>query len=424
MLQYTPVTETTTRQPISSHDPYAAFRVPQLWQYMLGNMLLFMGMGAQGLAIGWEVYQRTGQAFALGLVGGVQAIPMILLSLPAGYLADRFDRKALCVVCLCGVAACSLGLAWLSACHGPIGWMYLLLLLDATMATLGRPARAAIFPMLTPPDVFENAMKWRTSLDQISAVGGPAVGALILVWSLPGVYIANAACALLVIGLLLAMRIQTGPSTAGSMSLATVLGGLHFVRGREVLLATMSLDLFAVLLGGATYLLPLYAKDILHVGAAGLGWLRAAPAVGAFVMAILLAHLPPMKRAGRAMLLAVFGFGVATIVFGLSHHFWLSWAMLCLTGALDNVSVVVRHTLVQLLTPDHMRGRVSAVNAIFIGSSNEIGGFESGTVARFFTPTISVVAGGIGTLVIVLLWAGLFPNLRRYGALSEEKAGD
>jgi len=403
--------------PAATHDSYAAFRVPHLWRYFLGTVLLQVGMGAQGLAIGWDIYQRTGQPFALGLVGGVQAIPMFLFSLPAGYLADRFDRRKLIALCLCGVGLCSLGLALVSYYRGPILFMYLLLLIDATMMTLQRPASSAILPMLVPPEVFENAMKWQSSVNQLSAMSGPALGALIIVWSIPAVYAINAFFAFLITVLFFSLHLKPSPTAAGRMSLATVWAGVEFVWGRKTLLAPISLDLFAVLLGGAVYLLPVFARDILKVGEFGLGWLRAAPAVGAFGMAILLAHLPPMRHAGRTMLLAVAGFGVATIIFGFSRNFYLSWAMLCLTGALDNISVVVRHTLIQLHTPDAMRGRVSAVNSIFIGSSNEVGGFESGLVAQAFTPVFSVVSGGIGTLLVVAIWSLAFPRLRRFGTL-------
>ena len=403
---------------VASTHPYAAFRVPGVIRYLLGSILVQIGMGAQGLAIGWEIYLRTGKPLALGLVGGVQAIPMLLFTLPAGYLADRFDRRRLIACCLLGVAACSLGLAWESHVHGAIGWMYLLLGLDATFMTLQRPASISIFPALVPPEFFENAIKWRSSLDQLCAISGPALGALIIIWSTPAAYALNSVFAILFIGLLLSLRLKPSPTAAGAMSLANVLAGVHFVRSRKVLLANISLDLFAVLLGGAVYLLPAYARDILHVGKLGLGWLRAAPAVGACCMALTLAHLPPMRRAGRTMLLAVAGFGLATIVFGLSRNFVLSWAMLFLTGAFDNISVVVRHTMVQMLTPDEMRGRVSAVNWIFIGSSNEIGGLESGLLASLTSPLKSVVLGGIGTLAVVAVWALGFPNLRRFGVLS------
>jgi len=375
-------------------------------------------MGAQGLAIGWEIYLRTGKPLALGLVGGVQAIPMLLFTLPAGYLADRFDRRRLIALCLIGVAICSLGLAWESHTHGAIRWMYLLLGLDATFMTLQRPAGISIFPSLVPPHIFENAIKWRSSLDQLCAVAGPALGAVIIAWSIPAAYTANAICAIVFIALLLSLRLKPSPTAAGAMSLSNVLAGVRFVRSRKVLLATISLDLFAVLFGGAVYLLPVYAHSILHVGEHGFGLLRAAPAVGALCMALTLAHLPPMRRAGRTMLLAVVGFGLSTVVFGLSRNLMLSWFMLCLTGAFDNISVVVRHTLVQMLTPDEMRGRVSAVNWIFIGSSNEIGGLESGLLAQITSPVKSVVLGGIGTLAVVAVWAMSFPKLRRFGALS------
>lgn len=401
-----------------TNDPYAAFRVPSLWRYLLGDLLLQIGLGAQGLAIGWDIYLRTGRPLALGLVGGIQAIPMLLLSLPAGYIADKFDRRKITAICLLGVIVCALGLSWVSAKHGSIELMYLLLLLDATFATLQRPSANSIFPGLVPAGILENAMKWRSSLFQIASVTGPALGAIIVAYSIPAVYIVNAVFALCYVALLLTLRLKLSPSAAGAMNLKQVMAGTRFVWNRKMLLGTISLDLFAVLLGGAVYLLPVYAKDILQVGAHGLGWLRAAPALGAFFMAILLAHLPPMRHAGRAMFLAVAGFGLATIAFGFSRNFLLSWSMLFLTGALDNISVVVRHTLMLMLTPDEMLGRVSAVNFIFIGSSNEIGGLESGLAAQLMSPTLSVVAGGIGTMLVVGIWALAFPRLRTLGALT------
>lgn len=408
----------TEAEPTQRHDPYAALRVSSFWRYLLGLLLIQIGMGAQGLAIGWEIYERTNQPITLGLVAGIQAVPMILLSLPAGYLADRFDRRRLMAVCLFGVAVCSLGLAWVSFRNGPITLMYLLLFFDATFATLQRPAGMSILPAIVPLELFESAIKWRSTMDQISGVAGPALGAFIYAWSKPAAYITNAVCALIFVSMLLTVQLRPYRAATGMITWRNVLAGVQFVWKRNVLLAAISLDLFAVLLGGAIYLLPIYAKDILHIGVYGLGWLRMAPAVGALAMALLLAHLPPIKRAGRTMLLSVAGFGVATIVFGLSTDFWLSWVMLFFTGALDNVSVVIRHTLVQLLTPDDMRGRVSAVNLIFIGSSNEIGGLESGIVAQRFGPIAAVVSGGIGTLLVVAIWAATFRHLRRFGALS------
>lgn len=402
----------------TNHNPYAALRVPTLRRFLLGNLLLQIGLGAQGLAVGWEVYLRTGRPLALGFVGGIQAIPMLLLSLPAGYIADRFDRRKITAVCLLGVVSCSLGLAWVSATHGPIRLMYLLLFFDATFATLQRPSVASIFPSLVPTEILENAVKWRTSLFQIAAVTGPAIGALIVASYIPAAYVMNAVFGLIYTALILSLKVNS-KTAAGAMSLRSIFAGVRFVWKRKLLLGIISLDLFAVLLGGAVYLLPVFAKDVLHAGAHGLGWLRAAPALGSVCMGILLAHLPPMRRAGRAMFLAVTGFGIATIAFGLSRNIVLSWALLFLAGAFDNISMVVRGTLMLLLTPNDMLGRVSAVNHIFIGSSNEIGGLESGVTAQLMGPRLSVVVGGIGTLLVVGIWSLLFPRLRSFGTLSE-----
>ena len=402
-----------------AHDPYAAFRIRDYRLYLAGSVLVRLGGAAQGLAIGWEMYERTGQPFALGMVGLVQAAPMLLLTLFAGYLADRFDRRRLMVLSVAGAVLTSLGLAWMSWSAGPIVVMYGLLLVNSVALTLGRPARTALLPQLVPREVFENAVAWRTSAGQVAGVAGPALGGLIIAFSVPAAYVASAACKLVFIGCLARLTFSAGPRAAGSASLGSVLAGVRYVLRRKVMLAAISLDLFAVLLGGAVYLLPVYAKTILHVGKPGLGWLRAAPAAGAFAMALLLAHRPPMKRAGRNMFATVAGFGVATIVFGLSRSFWLSMAMLFLTGAFDNVSVVVRHTLIQLQTPDAMRGRVSAVSAVFIGSSNQLGGFESGLVAQLFSPVVSVVSGGVGTLAVVAVMAPLARQLRRFGSVHE-----
>jgi MFS family permease len=384
---------------------------------MAGSLLVQIGTGAQGVAIGWEMYQRTGHALALGLVGLAQAVPMIAMSLPAGYMADRFDRKNLLIASLLGAALLSLLLALLSALRGPTGLVYVILFIEAAVLTLGRPARTALLPLLVPRETFANAIAWRTSTQQVAAVAGPALGGLILTASLTAAYLVSATSTLVFAFFLARMAIPPGERSAAEGTVAALLAGVRFVFNERVILAAISLDLFAVLFGGAIYLLPIYARDILQVGETGLGWLRAAPAAGAFCMAILLAHLPPMQHAGRNMLLAVAGFGVATILFGLSRSFWLSFAMLFLTGMFDNVSVVVRHTLLQLLTPDAMRGRVSAVSAVFIGSSNELGGFESGLVAELFSPTISVVSGGIGTLLVVGGMAARSRALREFGAL-------
>ncbi|MBI2506492.1 MAG: MFS transporter [Candidatus Latescibacteria bacterium] len=401
------------------HDPYAAFRHRNYTLFMAGSLLAQIGGGGQGLAIGWELYQRTGQPLALGMAGLAQALPMIALTLLAGYLADRFDRKRVLILSIAGGALMSAALALLSVLQGPLWMIYALLALNASILTLGRPARTAILPLLVPREIFENAVAWRTSAMQVSSVAGPALGGLIIAFSVPAAYLASAAAAGLFALLLALMRLPPAVQTTSGVTWSQLVAGVHFVRGQKLILAAISLDLFAVLLGGATYLLPVYATDILKVGERGLGLLQAAPAVGALLTALLMAHRPPMQRAGRTLLLAVAGFGGATILFGLSQSFYLSLFALFLTGVCDNVSVVVRHTLIQLLTPDAMRGRVAAVNGIFIGSSNELGGFESGVVAQAFSPAISVVSGGVGCVLVVLATALAAPQLRGFTSFRE-----
>ncbi len=399
------------------HDPYAAFRSEQYRRYILGWLVALVGTRIQSVAIGWEIYQRTGEALALGLVGLSQALPTLLLAIPAGFLADRFDRRRLVVLSMAGMTATSLGLAVLSYMRGPIALMYAVLLLDAASMTLGRPARMALVPHLVPREVFQNAVTWNTSMWQISSVVGPAVGGFIVSVNVPLAYVLCAISSVAFIVLLPQLRVRTGLEEAGVASRQVLLAGLRFVWRTRLILWAISLDMLAVLLGGAVYLLPIFARDILQVGAQGYGWLRAAPAAGAFCMAFLLAHIPPMKRAGRNLLAAVAGFGLVTIVFGLSRSFWLSLAMLFLTGAFDNVSVVVRHTLIQLMTPDRMRGRVSAVISMFLSASNELGGVESGVVAHLFGPIISAVSGGIGTVLVAVVTTLGSPILSSVGAL-------
>jgi MFS family permease len=407
-----------------THDSYSALRVPLFRRYLIATSLVSLGTAAQGLAIGWEMYERTNQALALGLVGLVQAIPMLLFTLPAGYLADVFDRRKLMMLSLAGATITSVGLAVFSWRQVPTEWMYLLLFLDSIFIRLGWPARAAIMPLLVPQNLFENAVKWRTIFMQITGIGGPAIGGFIIAFNIQAAYVISALSSAFLIAFLSTMRLPPAPRSPRGNMLGQVAEGVRFVWHQKLLLGASSLDLFAVLFGGAVYLLPIFAREIIDLESVGigpeeaLGWLRAAPAVGACITALLVAHLPPMKKAGKTLFGCVAGFGVATIVFGLSQNFWLSLFMLALTGAFDNVSMVIRHIVLQMSTPNEMRGRVSAVNAIFVGSSNELGGFESGLVAQFFTPVISVVSGGIGTLVVVAAWTGLFPSLSKLGDLS------
>ncbi|MBN1434234.1 MFS transporter [Candidatus Fermentibacterales bacterium] len=411
------------------HDPYKVLALPGFRSLVLGNLLVHVGTSAQSLAIGWEMYTRTNEALALGLIGLMQALPMFLLTLPAGYLADVFDRRKVMIAGMAGATATSAGLALFSMMRGQVEWMYALLFLDAAFQRLAGPARQALLPLVVPSGQFEAAVKWRSTLTHLSAVAGPAIGGMIISRSLPAAYLFCAATSLCYIVLLARLRVRDARRTERGDMLRQVAEGLRFVWRRSTILGCISLDMFAVLLGGAVYLLPIFARDIIEGAPPGLGpeqvlgWLRAAPAAGAIVMALLLAHLPPMRRAGRTLLSCVAAFGLATIVFGISRSFWLSLAALFLTGFFDNVSIVIRHTLVQLRTPNEMRGRVSAVNSIFIGSSNELGGFESGLVAHFAGPVLSVVSGGIGTLLVVGAWTRLFPGLRSIGPLDEEGAG-
>ncbi len=404
------------------HDPYAALRFREYRLFSTGWMTSVIGSQILAAAIGWEIYDRTHDPLLVGWVAGIQFIPLVLLALPGGQLADVLDRRRIITTCAVVTAATSAVLAWLSYRPGSIPWMYAALFCNAASQTLGRPARSALLPHLVPPWAFSNAVTWNSSFFQLSAMVGPALGGFALASHHRLPYLLDAGCSLVfgLVAALLPARRVIRDSAARSMW-REVGAGLQFVINRPIILATLTLDLFAVLLGGAVYLLPVIAKDVLYVGEIQFGMLRAAEAVGAVTMAMLIAHLPPMKRAGRAMLLAVAGFGVATIVFGLSRNYYLSLAMLFLIGAFDNISVVVRHTLVQVLTPDSMRGRVSAVNNIFIGSSNELGGLESGITAKWWTAPVAIVVGGVGTIVTVLAVALVFPQLRRFGSLAHAR---
>lgn len=406
------------------HDPYEAFRHAPYRRYAAGMAFVQIAMAMQSVAIAWEIYVRTDSAMALGMVGLVQAIPMLLFTLPGGYLADVFNRKRLIEITLAGSTITSVGLAWFSYADAPVVAMYVLLFVDTSFNRFANSARVAIVPLLVPKEAFESAIKWRTIFFQVSAVVGPALGGAIIALHLQAAYLICACSTAVFIVLLRFVHPSAGEQSQPGNPVGQLAEGLRFVRNQPLLLGAISLDLFAVLLGGAVYLLPIYARDLIHIAPLGLepetalGWLRASPAAGALLMGLLLAYRPPMKRAGRNMFLAVAGFGIATIVFGVSRNFWLSMVMLFLTGFFDTISVVVRHTLVQLRTPNEMRGRVSAVNSIFIGSSNELGGFESGMVAGIFNPVVSVVSGGVGTLLIVLIWAKKFPALRKLDSLS------
>jgi MFS family permease len=350
-------------------------------------------------------------------------LPVIVLTLPAGHAADRFNRRLLVGSSQSLAAFSTFGLAGLSYFEGPILLIYLCLLLSGIGQAFNAPARWALISQVVPGPALANAVTWNSSGMQVSFVIGPALGGLVIAGEhAAGAYLLATACLLSAALLVFGIRPHESARPHEPVSLHSLLAGIAFVRRSKLILATITLDLFAVLFGGATALLPIYAKDILHVGPAGLGWLLTAPSLGAVTMAVALTHGGLLRRAGWALLLAVSGFGVATIVFGLSESFWLSFLMLALTGALDNISVVVRGTLVQVLTPDSMRGRVSAVNSLFISSSNQLGAFESGITAYYFTPVWSVVGGGIATILVVGIVALVWPAVLRLGALHEVQA--
>jgi MFS family permease len=406
------------------HDPYAALRIGNFRVYVSGLILATIGEQMFEVALAWDVFQRTHNPLSLAWIGLVVAGALILLAIPAGHIADNFDRRYVVFLSQLGGAMAIAALGMAAHLGLSLSWFYLLLGCSASCRAVCTPARSALLPTLVPNGTFANAVSWNSSGFQVAAMVGPALGGFLIQLSSPGTYYISAVCALALGAAAILVRPVDG-ATRGKHrqrpDFQNLGAGIRFVGRVPIILATMTLDLFAVLLGGATYLLPIFASEILKVGSTGFGWLRAAPAIGAMAMAMIITHRPPMKRAGRAMLLAVAGFGVATIVFGLSKNFWLSMAMLFLTGALDNISVLVRHTLVQVLTPDAMRGRVSAVNNVFIGSSNELGGFESGVTARYLGTIPSVVLGGIGTILTVIAVAIIWPAVRQFGSLQDAR---
>ena len=437
------------------HDPYSALRVENFLAYLTGSFLALIGRQAVMFAASLEIYQWTNSATALGLVGLVNVLPVLVLSLPAGALADRFDRRRIIAAATVVTALLSVVLALLSQYHdavpdaGPLRWangglrhvalvferhadpatlhydapalplMFAVLLAIATVRILAWPARTSIIPQLLPRAALGNGITWNSSAFEITNVAGPAIGGFVIAASsFPVVYLFDAVLGGVFLWLLRRVRYFQAPQRSSARrTWREVLAGAEFIWRKKAILGASSLDLFAVLLGGAVALLPVYADRILHVGAFGLGWLRAAPSIGAIGMAWVIAHRPPLARPGRAMLWAVAGFGVAIVVFGWSHWFWLSFVALVLSGVFDNVSVVVRQSLVQMLTPDALRGRVTAVNQIFVGSSNELGALRAGLMAALVGPVAAVVWGGIGTIAVTAAVARFVPALGRLAPL-------
>ncbi|NMF61981.1 MFS transporter [Brasilonema octagenarum] len=403
------------------HDPFAALRFRDYRLFTIGRVLLFTGSQMQTVAIGWELYERTGSALALGGVGLAQVVPMIALTLVAGHVADRRARKHTTLLSIMLLVLCSLALAVVSYSKGAIVLVYTCLFFTGVARAFLKPASDALMWHLIPTSAFTNAATWNSTSFQLATVIGPSLGGfgIAALGSATGVYVLAAIASLLCFALIVPIREKKTALSKEPISLKALAAGAEFVWQNQVILAAITLDMFAVLLGGAVALLPIFAKDILHVGPMELGYLEAAHSIGALIMAVLLAHLPPLRKAGPALLWSVVGFGVVTIIFGLSRLFWLSLLMLALSGALDSISVVIRHTLVQIRTPDYLRGRVAAINNVFISASNELGGFESGLTAALFGPVMSVVGGGIGTIVVVMAVAAIWPGIRKLGALHE-----
>ena len=431
---------------------YAVLRNADFTRYLIGRFVASLGQQMLVVAIDWELYRRTHSALSLAFVGLSLMVPMILFTVPAGHFADTFNRKKIILTTTLVLTAVSVGLALASAFSINVNWIYFFLFILGAARTFLWPASAAFVTGLVPRDQFARAVTFNSGAFQFSSVVGPAAFGAVIALT-PGavahstawpVYALNALASLACFALVVTIRHEHKAKPTEPVSVKSLIEGFRFVYQNKIILGVITLDLFAVLLGGAVTILPMFADDIFHTGPSGLGWLRNAMAVGAVICAFIIAHRRPLQKAGRAMLWSVAIFGVATIFFGLanancfgrwlalpnSFWFWFAFAMLALAGFVDNISVVVRQTLVQILTPDEKRGRVSAVNSLFIGTSNELGGFRSGIVAFLFTtPTIlgsahatgaiiSTVTGGIGTILVVLAVAWIWPEIRRYGKLA------
>nr|WP_245643728.1 MFS transporter [Paraburkholderia oxyphila] len=387
-----------------SFSPFRALLAVRV-AWTVGIQMLFV-------AIGWQMYALTHDAWALALVGLYQFFPVLLLTLPAGHAADSWPRSRIVLVCLAVHGLVAAAMAFATHRNGLTRDALLAasLLLGAARA-FQMPALQALVPATVPPPLLSRAMAAVSTGSQTSVILGPALGGLLVSFGIGAVYAVAALLFLAAALLALTLKVREAQRERRGASLDALMGGLRFVWRKPVVLAAISLDLFAVLFGGATALLPIYADTILHGGPAMLGWLRAAPAMGAFAMSLWLVRHPPRRRVGVTLLASIGVFGLATVVFGISTRLWLSMLALIVTGAADMVSVVIRQTLVQLETPDEMRGRVSAVNAIFVGASNQLGEFESGSLASAVGPVGSVVLGGALTCFVALAWAWRFPQL-------------
>src|SRR5579864_9859 len=407
--------------PADSRAGRAAFTHPAFVLFQIARFLIVSAIEMQAVAVGWQVFEITKKPLDLGLVGLAQFLPGILLFPISGHTSDRFERRKVLSACYAGFAVCFGLLLVLSRYRlRSIAAIYVVLVLIGVVRSFNSTASRSILPLLVSEEHFPNAVAWNATIFQAATILGPSFGGVLYAISRGPSSVYGVAMLIAAGATVSTFRIRPEAKARPRepMTLKTVFAGLHFIWSRKLILGAISLDLFAVLLGGAVALLPVYAREILHTGPWGLGLLRTAPGVGAALMAILLAHRPLRGRSGPTLLWSVAGFGIFTIIFGLSRSLTISLIALLLLGASDMVSVIIRATLTQLATPDEMRGRVTAVDMIFIGTSNEFGQFESGLTAQWFGTVPAVVLGGVGTLVVIGLWAWIFPELRRAGALA------
>jgi MFS family permease len=410
-----------------------AFAFRDFRRYQMARVAVILGAEAQAVAVAWQVYSITHRALDLGYTGLALFLPGLLFLLPAGHVADRFDRRLVILFCYTLQVFCTISLLWLAvAGTRHVFYIYAVLFFIGTGRAFSAPASSALLPHLVPEEHFVNAVTWGGAIFQLANISGPALGGLLFTLplipllrsaGLEGagiVYIFTLASLLWFLVLILSLHTRPGRMEHRVTSLKVIFAGFQYVRTSSLLLGSMSLDLFVVLLGGAVALMPIFANDVLHTGPRGLGALRAAPAIGALTMSLVMARFPISRKAGARMFVCVAIFGAATVIFGMSKNLWLSLAVLAVAGAADMISVIIRGSILQLATPQEMRGRVSAVNSLFIGASNELGEFESGLTAQWWGAVRATIFGGLASLAVAGTWAVFFPGLRRADELSAE----
>ncbi len=410
-----------------------AFASRDFRRYQMARVAVILGAEAQAVAVAWQVYSITHRALDLGYTGLALFLPGLLFLLPAGHVADRFDRRhvILCCYTLQVFSSAALLAQAITGTHR-VAYIYAVLFVIGTGRAFSSPASSALMPHLVPEKHFVNAVTWGGAIFQLANVTGPALGGLLFTLPLAFalrrlglegagiVYIFTLVTLVWFLALILSLHVRPGRMEHRAASLKVVLAGFQYVRTSPLLLGSMSLDLFVVLLGGAVALMPIFASEVLHTGPRGLGALRAAPAIGALTMSLVMARFPISRKAGARMFVCVAIFGVATVIFGMSKSLWLSLAALAVSGAADMISVIIRGSLLQLATPPEMRGRVSAVNSLFIGASNELGEFESGLTAQWWGAVRATIFGGLASLAVAGVWAALFPGLRHADELTAE----